>query len=104
MKIWLDDKRKMPDEFDKHAKNAWEAIRYLDEAAANDDLELISLDHDLGDEDEGTGYDVACHIEQCAIEGKMKEFEIRIHTQNPVGRAKMQIAIKNARRAWFNND
>ncbi|MFX5937632.1 cyclic-phosphate processing receiver domain-containing protein, partial [Acinetobacter baumannii] len=67
---------------------------------ANDNLECISLDHDLGDEDEGTGYDVACYIEACAFQGRMKEFRVMFHTQNPVGRAKMKAAIHQAQKAW----
>ena len=65
MKIWLDDERPMPSEFDVHARTADDAIRYIE----NNDVELISFDHDLGREENGTGYDVANWIEAEAYLG-----------------------------------
>ena len=63
MRIWLDNERPVPEEFNSHAKTAGEAISLL----ASSLVEKISLDHGLGEaEDAGTGYDVALYIEQVA--------------------------------------
>lgn len=51
MRVWLDDERPMPLGFDVHVKTADEAIKLL----ANGQVKVISLDHDLG-ENEDTGY------------------------------------------------
>lgn len=95
MKIWLDDERLMPPGFDFHIKTAAEAIELL----AAGGVIAISLDHDLGD-DGGTGYEVACYIEQGAYNGTLSPIEVTIHSANPVGRERMEIAIDNARLFW----
>jgi len=53
MKVYLDDERETPDGW---IRVYWpvEAIKLLKE----DDVTEISLDHDLGDDERGTGYDV----------------------------------------------
>lgn len=94
MKIWLDDERPMPSGFDYHARTAQEAIELLEAGGVT----AISLDHDLGDEQNGTGYDVACYIEQAAYDGTLAPIEVRIHSANPVGRARMEQAIGNAKK------
>lgn len=91
MKVWLDDMRPMPQGFDIHVRTAAEAISLL----AGGGVNMISLDHDLGDA-VGTGYDVACYIEQAAHDGFPVPPEICIHSANPVGRSKMEQAIQNA--------
>ena len=95
MKIWLDDERPMPAGFDCHVKTAAGAIELL----AAGGVTAISLDHDLGD-DVGTGYDVACYIEQGAYDGTLSPVEVTIHSANPVGRERMQNAINKARLFW----
>ena len=95
MKIWLDDSRPMPPGFDYHAKTAVEAIELL----ASGGVTAISLDHDLGD-DCGSGYEVACYIEQGAFDGTLATVEVSIHSANPVGRERMEQAISKARLYW----
>jgi len=95
MKIWLDDERPMPTEFDFHTKTAAGAIELLAAGAVT----AISLDHDLGD-DGGTGYEVACFIEQAAYNGTLSPIAVTIHSANPVGRERMEKAIDNARLFW----
>ena len=80
----------MPAEFDTHVKTANEAINLL----RNGDVELISLDHDLGEEDQKTGYDVAKFIEKSAFEGILNPLEIRVHSANPVGLNNIKMCIK----------
>jgi hypothetical protein len=109
MKIWLDDMRPMPEDFDVHAKTAEEAIHLLD----TEWVELISLDHDLGpalqrpDPSEGpsdvhelTGYSVAKHIEAMAHMGALGRLEWRVHSANAVGRENIIMAMKSAERGW----
>ena len=58
-KIWLDDERPAPD--------GWILARWPQEAIswlASGDVTHISLDHDLGDDSRGTGYDVILWIEE----------------------------------------
>lgn len=96
MKIWLDDERPMPSEFDYHARTAREAIDLLVSGVVT----AISLDHDLGVEHNGTGYDVACYIEQAAYNDTLAPIEVTIHSANPVGRDRMQQAINRAKMFW----
>ncbi len=65
MKIYLDDERTTPG--DLH-RVYWpdEAVELLTTGSVTE----ISLDHDLGDDDRGTGYDVVLWIEeQVALHG-----------------------------------
>lgn len=107
IKVWLDDKdtgnRAKPPHYDIHVKTAWEAIKLL----KNKNVEEISLDHDLGDDEKyGTGYDVAKFIEEEAYKYKQNNSEgippliIKIHSDNSVGVANMKMAIKNAYKFW----
>jgi hypothetical protein len=93
MKMWLDDIRPMPSEYDIHAKTAAVAIALLDDA------EAISLDHDLGADENGTGYDVACEIEKRAANG-IKPPMWKIHSANPVGRKNMEMALIAAQKLF----
>jgi hypothetical protein len=47
MKIWLDDIRNAPPGFDLCVKNAF----YLNRMIENGEVDYISFDHDLGDDD-----------------------------------------------------
>lgn len=82
MRIWLNDGRAMPPEFDRHVKTADEAIVFLESGTVT----LISLDYDLGDSKNGTGYDVACFIEHGAYSRLLAPIEVLLHSANPVGR------------------
>jgi hypothetical protein len=95
MKVWLDDERPMPPGYDLHVKSASEAIALL----ARGGVEVISLDHDLGEE-RGTGYDVACYIEQAAYSSELAQLEVLVHSANPVGRARIEQAISQAKVFW----
>lgn len=43
---------------------------------------MISLDHDLGDDEKGTGYDVVLWIEEAVVTQGFKPREIRLHSAN----------------------
>lgn len=100
MKIWLDDIREMPIEFDVHVKTAKAAIELL----STKKVTVISLDHDLGDTFvRNTGYEVAKFIEEEVFYGRLSPFEIRIHSANPIGRANIQRCIDNCNKMWTLN-
>lgn len=96
MHVWLDDYRFMPSNFDHHATTAPDAIRMLESGA----VETISLDHDLGDESNGTGYDVARWIEAAAYYNSIPPVRWMIHSSNPVGAVNMARALHQADRHW----
>ncbi len=100
MKLYLDDERDTPDGW---IRVYWpdEAIAFLKEGRVTE----ISLDHDLGDDERGTGYDVLLWIEEAvALEGFSPPL-IWVHSANSSARVKMLAAIeaieKRAARAAF---
>jgi hypothetical protein len=97
MKVFLDDVRECPEGW-LLAKTAKEAIFYLITLGITE----ISLDHDLGTED--TGYTVAEYIERGAYEKTLPRLTWHLHTDNPVGRAKMQAALTRADKYWSENE
>ena len=59
MKVYLDDERQTPE--------GWHRVYWPEEAIAllkQGKVTEISLDHDLGDDEHGTGYDVVLWIEE----------------------------------------
>ena len=92
MKIYLDDCRQCPEGWTL-AKTAQEAIDLLLEN--KDIVTHISLDHDLGPEEAGTGYDVACWIEErYYTDADWIAPQWAIHSSNPVGRQRMSAALR----------
>jgi hypothetical protein len=97
IRVWLDDCRPMPADFNVWARTAAEAIALIE----TDTVIFISLDHDLGDEAIcGTGYQVAKRIEELAHDGAIPPIDWAVHSANPVGRANMEAAMRGARRWW----
>lgn len=91
MKIYLDDKRKAPDGY---VLCYWpsEVIELLKKTHC----EHLSLDHDLGDDNRGTGYDVLLWIEeQQVLWGRVPPDAISVHSSNPSARLKMEAAIRS---------
>lgn len=97
--MWLDDIR----DPNRHGCIGWTWVKTADEAIALLGTGLVrqaSLDHDLtidqtlGREDrEKTGYTVICWMEE---HGVWPPKGTKVHSQNPVGRAKMQSVINRA--------
>lgn len=58
----------------------------------------ISLDHDLGDDERGTGYDVILWIEEAVALRGFKPPIIFIHSANSSAREKMDAGIAAIRR------
>jgi hypothetical protein len=96
MRLYLDDVRPTPVGFDLRAYTADEAMDFL----WSGKVTHISLDHDLGDETDKTGYDVARYIEGAAYENLIPRLTWEIHSQNPVGRDNMIMALRSAERFW----
>lgn len=95
MKVWLDDERPAPE--------GWIQITTAHEAIAalkTKKVTQISLDHDLGLTANGTGYEVACHIELASFMMTLPRLVWTVHTQNPVGRVKITVALEHADKNW----
>ncbi len=96
MKLWLDDSRPMPLDYDIHVRTAKLCIDMLSAFTITE----ISLDHDLGDyETCGNGCDVVKEIEFQAHQGKdtyLEPMSIRIHSLNPVGVRRMEQGLIQA--------
>lgn len=102
IRLWLDDKRPMPNGFDVWSKNAYDANNYI----MFGNVDYISFDHDLGyingkDDPNNTGYAVAKFIEQLAANGiQNKAIGWDVHSDNPVGRQRINWAMKSAEKIW----
>lgn len=96
IQLWLDDVRPMPFGFDIHAKTEQDAIELL----KTGNITHISFDHDLGNPENGTGYNVAKFIEEKAYYGKIPPLTWTIHSANPVGRKNIESAMNNADKFW----
>lgn len=94
--LYVDDLRKCPEHF-VVARNYETAIEYLNKCKIN----ILSLDHDLGEDSDGnlllTGYDIVKYI----CENNIFIKQIYIHTDNVVGRENMYETLLAARRRDF---
>ena len=88
MRLWVDDLRKMPDNYTHHARSVEVAkIMIILAEKEGDVIEVIDCDHDLGD--------YACYggdgieLLDWLLE-RNTLYPIRLHTANPIGRANMQ--------------
>ena len=88
MKVYLDDERTTPE--------GWQRVYWPEEAIAllqAGQVTDISLDHDLGDDEHGTGYDVLLWIEEAVVTQNFKPPRMQVHSANSSARQKMQAAI-----------
>ncbi|MCF6252013.1 MAG: hypothetical protein L3J75_12195 [Methylococcaceae bacterium] len=98
MKVFLDDEREPPTD--------WILVRWPEEAIyllKSGYVEEISLDHDLGDDSIGTGYDVILWIEEQVALNKMNPPIIKVHSANTPARSKMLAGIKSIYKIAKNN-
>jgi hypothetical protein len=95
MRVWVDDVRPKPDDYDVWIKDPDVAIRTLRTCGVTH----LSLDHDLGD-DVKTGYDIAKFIEEAAYKKILAPLEVVVHSANPVGRRNIERALERARLFW----
>ena len=89
MKVFLDDERQTPEGW---VRVMWpaEAIELLKTGKVVE----ISLDHDLGDDEVGTGYDVILWMEEAVATGDFTAPLIRVHSANSSARIKMEAGIQ----------
>lgn len=97
VKIWLDDIRDKPEEFDVSVGSEIETIILL-RNLKNIDV-FISFDHDLGLEN-GSGYGVACFIEANPDLVRLVGFDV--HSANPVGRRNIEQALRKYKKIKIN--
>lgn len=97
MRIWLDDLRPMPDDYDIHIKKASVLIKLLDSGCR---VKHIGFDHDLGDDEDGTGHTVANHIEKMAAGSQIGRMTYSVQSDNSPGRDNIEAAMKSANRFW----
>lgn len=90
-KIWVDDMRAVPEGY-IGAKSVKETIALIETIESQSGIiELLDLDHDLGDYAEFGGD--AIKILDYLVERKTF-YPVKIHTANPVGRANMERLIE----------
>ena len=90
MKVYLDDERATPE--------GWERVYWPDEATALLEKGIvteISLDHDLGDDERGTGYDVVLWLEEAVVLNGFSPPKMKVHSANSSARQKMEAGIKS---------
>jgi hypothetical protein len=93
MRVFLDDVRSAPE--------GWTLVRWPEEVIAlleTGEVQELSLDHDLGDDEHGTGYDVLVWIEEAVALRGFRPPKIMIHSANAVGRQRMELALASIRR------
>lgn len=92
-RVFLDDTRNAPD--------GWALVRWPEEVIEllkTGTVDEVSLDHDLGDDAHGTGYDVLLWIEEAvALHGFIPP-RLKVHSANSGARVKMEAAIKSIER------
>lgn len=89
MKVFLDDERELP--------AGWVGARWPEEVITllkAGGVTEVSLDHDLGDDEHGTGYDVLLWIEEAVATRSFVPPKMQVHSANPSARSKMESAIR----------
>ncbi len=100
IRLWLDDERPAPPDW-YGVTESWQA-KFLFEASTQEGffIEEVSFDHDLGHNGRGdSGYDVATWLEE-KVEGWLIQPPevLECHSDNPVGRARINQALASIRR------
>ena len=99
MKVYLDDERPAPP--------GWRQVRWPKEAIEllkTGQVEELSLDHDLGNDDRGTGYDVVTWIEEAVATAGFRAPRMKVHSANPSARAKMEAGLRAIERLAARNE
>ena len=90
MRVYLDDERTTPEDW---VRGCWpdEAIALLETG----NVEELSLDHDLGDDERGTGYDVVRWVEEAVALRGFVPPRMSVHSANASAREKMQSGVRS---------
>jgi len=89
MKIYLDDERIAPP--------GWVQVRWPEEAIEHlksGQVTELSLDHDLGDDERGTGYDVILWLEEAVATRGFRPPAVAVHSANISAKLKMESGIR----------
>lgn len=89
MRIFLDDERATPEGW---VRAYWpqEVIALLEQGGVTH----VSLDHDLGDDERGTGYDVILWVEEAVALRGFAPPVMTVHSANSSARQKMLAGIR----------
>ena len=93
LKVFLDDERPTPP--------GWALARWPEDVIAllqTGNVTHISLDHDLGDDQHGTGYDVVLWVEEAVATRGFVPPVMTVHSANTSARIKMQAGIESIKR------
>jgi len=88
MRVYLDDERATPP--------GWVRVFWPNEAIAlleTGQVDELSLDHDLGDDQRGTGYDVVLWVEEAVALRGFRPPRMFVHSANSSARQKMLAGI-----------
>lgn len=96
MRLYVDDERKTPETFDLRTYGYHDTIKAL----LQKNVTHVSLDHDLGNENDLTGYDIACWIEFQARMGTLPRMTWEVHSMNSSGALRIRQAMTSADRFW----
>ncbi len=88
MRVYLDDERPTPPGW---VRAFWptEVIELLETGSVTE----LSLDHDLGDDERGTGYDVVLWVEEAVALRGFSPPVMTVHSANSSAREKMLAGI-----------
>lgn len=84
LRVFLDDERKTPE--------GWVRVYWPEEAIdllKSGNVVELSLDHDLGDDAHGTGYDVVAWVEEAVATSDFEPPQMHVHSANPAARERM---------------
>lgn len=91
-RVYLDDERTPP--------AGWTLVATAQatiELLKSGEVTHLSLDHDLGEDDVGTGYDVLLWVEEQVVLHGFRPPQISLHTANISARRKMELAVQKIR-------
>ena len=93
MKIWVDDIRNCPKDYDYWCKSTNDTIKLLDDfrkQGLDVSIEILDLDHDAGDYEKYGGDYIK--VIDWMVENNFS-CPVRLHTGNPVGRKNMLLTM-----------
>ena len=98
-RIYVDDMRLCPNGFDRHCYSVNETLNCIRKKYKEGTRQFfLDLDHDAGDMniDGGDYINILKTLEDLQYSGKLKDcnFQVKLHTMNPVGRSNMQAILK----------
>lgn len=91
IKVYLDD-----DDEGRPTPDGWVRTHWPDETCEilrTEEVDELSLDHDLGDDARGVGYDVLLWLEEAVVNGLKPPTRIVVHSANASVYKKMSQAI-----------